>query len=262
MDKRYVNLEGTFNFRDIGGYQGLGGRKVKYGQLYRSDELSKLTPTDVTKLSEMGIKTIIDYRNEKERLDNEDLPIPGARLIKLDPIANIAALAASENNEADVYDLSKMTAKLAKELMTVQNREFVMGLRSQEVFKEMLELVMNPENTPLVQHCRGGKDRTGYGIALILLLLGVSREEVMADYLLTNYYKKDKNESSLNAMLAETGNADIVQAMRYFKEANELFLKTALDIIDHDFGGIEGYVKDILQVTDDQIDSLRNLYLE
>lgn len=263
MKQRYIDLEGTFNFRDVGGYQGFAGQTVKYGQLYRSDELSKLTAKDVEQLNNLGIKTIIDYRNEEERVDNEDVPIPGATLIYLDPIANIAALASSEVGEkVDAYDLSTMTADLAKKLMTVQNIEFVKGQRSQEVFKTMLEMVIKLQNTPLVQHCRGGKDRTGYGIALILLLLGVSKEDVMADYLLTNFYKKEKNETSLQHIFEKTGNADLVQAMRYFKEANTSFLETALETIDTEFGGVEDYVRDVLQITDEQIETLRNLYLE
>ena len=112
----------------------------------------------------------------------------------------------------------------------------------------------------VVQHCRGGKDRTGYGVALIQLLLGVSYEEVMEDYLLTNEYKREKNTKSLKLIQEETNNPDFVAAMRYFKEADRCFLQTALDLIEA-HGGIETYVKEELGFSQQKIQLLKDKYL-
>jgi len=263
MDRRYIDLQGTFNFRDIGGYRTKDNRMVKYNRIYRSDELSKLTPEDVKKAAQIGIKVIIDYRNEKERKNNEDVSIPGTRVVYLDPGADLAALASSEYGEKlDIYDMSKMTASLAKFMMTEQNREFVRSEKCQSAYKKMFQIILEESNLATVQHCRGGKDRTGYGIALILLTLGVSREDVIEDYLLTNYYKKEKNEKSLRALMEKTQNADLVQAVRYFKEADESFLVTALDLIDNEYGGGVNYVQKILGITEGEIQKLKDLYLE
>jgi len=263
MDKRYVNLEGAYNFRDIGGYKTKYNLYVKYKKLYRSDELSKITNKDVKVLEQLKLKTIIDFRNEKERRNNLDVEIPAVNVIHLDPIADIAALASCESGDKqDIYDSSKMTAELAKFLMTEQNREFVRSNKCKEVYREMFDIILNENNQAIVQHCRGGKDRTGYGIALILLTLGVSQEDVIEDYLLTNYYKKDKNEKSLKELKEKTGNDDFVQAVRYFKEANEGFIKTALEFIDNDYGGIDQYVQNELGLKVQDIEKLKNLYLE
>ncbi|KAF1298853.1 protein tyrosine phosphatase [Enterococcus sp. JM4C] len=260
-DKEKIQLEGAYNFRDFGGYETSFGKKVVKGKLYRSDELSKLTPKDQAQLAELGLTTIIDFRNEKERVDNEDLPIGEARVVYLDPIANIAALASSENGEEKPLDFENMTAELAKFLMTEQNREFVRSERCQEVYKEMLEIYLDDNETAVVQHCRGGKDRTGYGVALIHLLLGVSKEDIMHDYLLTNVYKKEKNERSLKELMEQSNNPDFVQAVRYFKEADASFLTTALEMIE-EYGGIERYAKEELGLTEEQITKLREKYLE
>lgn len=125
----------------------------------------------------------------------------------------------------------------------------------------MFDLMLDEKNLPLVQHCRGGKDRTGYGAALILLVLGVSKEDVLHDYMLTNVYKHDKNERSLKEMYEKTKNEDLVQAVRYFKEANEEFLMKALDTIDEQFGGIDHYVRYELNLSEEEIQRLKEIYL-
>ena len=254
-----ITLEGAYNFRDFGGYLTQDGRRIVTGKLYRSDELSKLTTADQEKLAALGLTTIIDYRNEKERVNNEDKDIGTARVVYLDPIADIAALASADYGEVKL-DFNEMTADLAKHLMTEQNREFVRSPKCQAVYREMFEILLDDNEQAVVQHCRGGKDRTGYGVALIQLLLGMNREDVMTDYLLTNVYKKEKNETSLAALLAKTGNEDLVQAVRYFKEANASFLEAALELIEES-GGIEVYVRDGLGLSDAQVARFKEKYL-
>lgn len=263
MDERQVKLEGAYNFRDIGGYEGKDHRKVAFKKLYRSDELSKLTDADVLKLEAMGLKTIIDYRGERERFQNENKAIQTATIYYLDPKADVAAWASSESGDKEMkFDLSDFTAAKAKKMMIDQNEQFVLADSSKKAYRAMFDLMLDEKNLPIVQHCRGGKDRTGYGIALILLVLGVSREDVMQDYLLTNVYKKEKNERSLNEMLAKTHNEDLVLAMRYMKEANVDFIMKALDTIDEKFGGIDNYVRQELSLSEAEIQKLQDIYLE
>ena len=185
MTDKKIKLSGAYNFRDFGGYRNKEGKRLIRGRLYRSDELSKITAADQEKLVQLGISKIIDYRNKKERLNNEDRPIGNAEILYLTPIADIAALASSEHDEESALSPQKMTAALAKELMIRQNEEFVENKQCQDVYREVLEIHLAEEGA-IVQHCRGGKDRTGYGVALIQLLLGVSEADVMHDYLLTN----------------------------------------------------------------------------
>lgn len=181
----------------------------------------------------------------------------------MDPKADAAAMASSDEvPKLDHTHREKITAEGLKALMTEQNRQFVLAPDSKRVYRTMLEMILKEENLPLDQHCRGGKDRTGYGAALILLLLGVDRETVVQDYLLTNVCKKEKNEKSLKKMWEATHDEDLIQAMRYAKEANESFLLAALDLIDTNFGGIEQYTAKELELPPDYIPSLREMFLE
>ncbi len=263
MELRQIGLEGAYNFRDVGGLMTKDGRRVRKGLLYRSDELCYLTQADVEKLKELGLRSIIDYRNERERKGKEDVSIPGASVYYLDPKADVAAMASSDEiPRLAPGGADKLTAAGARALMVGQNRQFVLAPSSQQSYRRMFELILDENRLPLDQHCRGGKDRTGYGAALILLILGVDRDAVMEDYMLTNVCKREKNERSLKKIWEETHDEDLVQAMRYLKEANEEFLAAALDLIEEKYESAENYAKQELGITDGQISRLKELFLE
>ena len=126
----------------------------------------------------------------------------------------------------------------------------------------MLHLLLDMNNCGIVQHCRGGKDRTGYGIALILLLLGVDQKTVVEDYMLTNVCKHEKNTRSLAEAYEQTHNEDFVLALRYLKEAREEFLLGALNMISDSYGGIENYASQELNFGSEKIEELKKNYLE
>lgn len=262
-DQRQVPLQGAANFRDMGGYPTASGKQVARGKLYRADALNNLTPSDVERLQELGLKTIVDYRGEKERVGHENVAIPDTTTHYLDPVADIAALASAAFQEQakDLYNLDNLTGALVRDLMIQQNKAFVKNEQAQAAYRQLLMLALDETALPLVHHCRGGKDRTGYGAALILGLLGVSREDILADYLLTNHYKQDKNEKSLAEVLAQTGNQDMVDGLRHFKEAHVDFLTTALALIESDYGDVQTYAKQVLGLTQQDIDRLHTLYL-
>lgn len=263
MKDRYVSLEGTYNFRDIGGYRTKDGSVVRGGLLFRSDELCGCTENDVRYLKEMGLKSVIDYRNEKEREGKEDKVPASTRIYYLDPKADVAAMASSESLKeiSPIQGKQKLTAKWARELMISQNEQFVLADSSKKAYRSMFDLILKEENLPLVQHCRGGKDRTGYGAALILLILGVDKKTVLEDYMLTNFYKKEKNQKSLEKLWEETKDEDTVQAVRYLKEANEEFLLAALDLMEERYGTAEQYAQKELAMTQEEITTLKEKFL-
>ncbi len=260
--ERQVELEGAYNFRDIGGYRTMDGHRVRKGLLYRSDELCYCTENDVKVLQNLGLKSIIDYRSERERKGKEDVVIEDVTIYYLDPKADVAAMASAGLAELTEHGYNELTAAAAKKLMVEQNRQFVLAESSKAAYQEMFRLILDKTNLPLVQHCRGGKDRTGYGAALILLLLGVGKETVLQDYMDTNLCKYEKNQNSLQALLEKTHNEDFVQAVRYLKEAEEEFLLTALDEITKQYGTVEEYAMQELGLTKERQKTLKEMFLE
>src|SRR5260370_41305703 len=65
---RHVGLDGAVNVRDIGGYRSAYGLEVMRGRLFRGDSLSQLTPSDVERLDQLGLRTVIDFRTPGEVL--------------------------------------------------------------------------------------------------------------------------------------------------------------------------------------------------
>lgn len=196
-----VNLDGTDNFRDCGGYETIEGKRVKWGLLYRSDQLSNISERDITFLRNMELKTIVDYRSKSEASAAPDKEISGTNTYSLDPNAKTAQLAAGSVDDAvnkSILDLLKEhkfdTDKYGdpEENMYKEYKKFIHSDSSKKAYRELIELILDEHNLPLVQHCRGGKDRTGFGAAIILLALGVREEWVIYDYTLTTQYRVKK----------------------------------------------------------------------
>ncbi|MEM8609802.1 MAG: tyrosine-protein phosphatase [Myxococcota bacterium] len=188
--KRHVPLAGQPNFRDLGGYATADGRKVRWGRVFRSGELSQLTDDDVAVLGELGIKTVVDLRSPEEvQARGESRAPEGATTVRL-PIAS-----------GDMFSkvvpmlLEGDFSQLPENLLERVNRALVRDCAVQ--YGDLLRTLLDASNRPLVFHCTQGKDRAGFGAAMVLSALGVSWEVVVEDYLLSNVYRKQDNEKML-----------------------------------------------------------------
>lgn len=195
-----IKLTGTFNTRDLGGYLTESGKMIKKRRLIRSDDLFKLTSKDISILSNVyHLNTIIDFRNSNERRKRPDKIIPGAKYYVLTPDDETAVIASSSLNDdrKKIDRLLKLNreGKLKIDKNGLKNGmiNFVKEKRSQRLYRKMLDLCIARNDAVVLEHCRGGKDRTGYGTALILLALGVDQEIVVQDYLMTAHYNKEMN---------------------------------------------------------------------
>jgi protein-tyrosine phosphatase len=182
-ESRLVPLQGSFNFRDLGGYPGSGGRLTRWGRLYRADALHELTVEDVVNLRHLGLRTIVDLRTERELarsgrgpLEPEDVAFHHLAVVKEgvrgDGTADRAADGESVAAPAPAGD------DLAERYLWYLD----VGRAS---LVEALSLLGGEEHYPLVFHCAAGKDRTGVLAALVLSILGVEREAIVADYVIT-----------------------------------------------------------------------------
>lgn len=168
-------MEGACNFRDIGGYETDDGRRTRWHRVYRSGKINRLTDTDIAALARRRIFTVVDLREKDEYENAPDRLPPGARLVrcpdgKIDSLQNWAHMLSGATSgvpfmKAFYSDIQGLAA------------------RFKPWFQTLLEL---PDDHALLLHCMAGKDRTGIGIALLLVALGVRREHIMEDYLLTN----------------------------------------------------------------------------
>lgn len=270
ISTRLVNLDGTYNFRDCGGYETIEGRRVKWGLLYRSDQLSNISERDITFLKNMGLKTIVDYRSKSEASAAPNKEISDANTYSLDPNAKTAQLAAGSIDD----DVNKSILDLLKEHkfypekygdpeenMYKQYKKFIYSDSSKKAYRELIKLILDEHNLPLVQHCRGGKDRTGFGVAIILLALGVREECVIYDYTLTTQYRVTKNKKQMNLYKKYTKDEQTLTLLSTLQQSKEIYMETAINEMKKTYGSIDSYLKDALGIDQDVKEKLKEIFL-
>jgi protein-tyrosine phosphatase len=176
-----VKLIGVANFRDIGGYAADGGHKIKSGVIFRSGELSGLTATDQQALAVLNIRYEIDLCKEAERPaapSHWGKDAPQVIWISVDPARDAKGLDARKQQLSLVRDSAQ-----AKTLMQQATGNIAIN-GAAEIGKVLGELAKG--NAPALIHCSAGKDRTGVTVAVLMTLLGASREDVYHEYALSN----------------------------------------------------------------------------
>lgn len=272
MKNRKIELEGSFNLRDLGGYTGFEGKTVKWGKLYRSDDLSQLTLEDVRRVESLHIKTIVDFRSEGERIKRANKQLHGVTTFHLSPNAPTLALASgslqtdqkkveslieiAESNQGEKYFFDHLDS------MAVQMIELVKDSYANEQYRKMFKLLMEEENSPFLQHCRGGKDRTGFGTALILFALGVNEEQVLEDYMLTGFYMKKRNEKRLSEYAQFTSNKMVLDYLYALMDTRRHYMEAAIHEMKSMGGSIEGYLNSVMLLNEEDLEKIRRLYLE
>ena len=171
-----VELAGVSNLRDLGGYRTASGRIVRRGLVFRSAALAKLTEADIEVVDALGLRTICDFRGVEESR-RAPTPLTGPRIVALPIEPTVGA------GLRDILDTKEATGDA---LQAVLERAYVAyALSSVPQYRTLLDMVIDG-GTPLLFHCSAGKDRTGFGAALLLTALGVPWEAVVADFTATN----------------------------------------------------------------------------
>ncbi len=240
---RRLDLSGVTNFRDLGGYATTDGRRLRWRRLFRSSHLGALAAADRAALAEFGIATICDFRGvEESALRPSVLDRATVVSLAIEPsvVPALQRLLASGEPITGAAVLAMMQA-------TYQAYVRDHAGRYAELFRHLLAGA-----GPLVFHCSAGKDRTGVGAALTLSALGVDRETIVADYLLTNQYWREDG-SNARALPEE--------AMAVLGRVDERLLAAAFAAIDQDHGGIDGFLASI-GVGPAERARLAELYLE
>ncbi|MGY3778556.1 tyrosine-protein phosphatase [Isobaculum melis] len=270
---RNVDVPHMNNFRDMGGYATESGQHIKWGMLYRSDQICNANDAGLKALNQLGIRTIIDYRSldEIEKYPNPTIN-PAVTTYHLDPNAHAAELSAQfqaskededKNLIASIIEQKNKGALVDRyDIVMEQYNNFVSKEKSKAAFGKMLKVVANPEAAPIDQHCRGGKDRTGFGAMLVLGVLGVSKEEIVADYMLTYQNRVKRNETKMALYKKLTQDEDVLNYLYSLIETRAEFIETSYDKIIKEYGTMSHYATTELGLTDVDIANMKMLYLE
>ena len=247
--KRLVALHGAANFRDLGGYATTDGRHLKWGEVYRSADISKLTDSDLMVLKNRNIAVDVDLRGHQEQAQAPD---------KLNPGTDYILCPAGSDNMDWAKQIAKLKGKQADSLMIVyySNTQYLAD-RYKPFFDKLLNL---QQGQSLVFHCSAGKDRTGIGSALFLYSLGVPYNTIMDDYLASNFYRKAVNAQLVGQMVKYMHmDPEVAKSMAGVKKE---YLDATLNAIKAQYGSIDNYLKTQIGLDDQKIAQLKAKYLE
>ncbi len=254
IGERRLPLKGTVNSRDLGGYETTDGRRVKWGKVFRSDHLARLTDRDIAFLQQMQIRSVCDFRTSTEvrhRPDRFPADRRGAYFhlpvnhLKFDPTILFKKLKQG--------DSSWLTPEFLIEGYILNVDQFARTWG--EVFKRLAD----PAQLPLLFHCTGGKDRAGTCAALILLALGVPEKTVIYDYGLSNIYIAEV----VNQIYAQFDFDDLdrERISPYFS-APQYCLEAMLAHLHKNHGSPIDYLKSKAGVTAEMLQQIRGQLLE
>jgi protein-tyrosine phosphatase len=240
--QRIKQMESIHNFRDFGGYKTQNGARLKKGLLYRSGDLSKANDADLEQLSSLGIKTICDLRSERERrMEPDRIPVAGAFTFVHIPMRPII-----EYHGRSVRRLLSLMFGRERRMDYVAEshkayREYATSCLPQ--LKALFHHIANPENLPVLIHCSAGKDRTGVVSGLIQLVLGVSVETAMDDYLKTND-NLGKYTEEISRKISKLSYFGVPWKMfTPLFDARADFLNAAFAQVNEEFGAIDGWFR-------------------
>lgn len=256
LAERKLSLQGTPNFRDLGGYETAEGRRLKWGRLYRSSKLSALTENDMRYVSQLGVTLVCDFRQVIEQeLEPTNLGHGHPSLY-----ASLPVTPGSQHNFLENLHNGIIAVDDAAGFMQEINRDFVRNQMPQ--YAEMFRLLLAGDQQVLI-HCASGKDRTGFGAALILDVLGVEEEKIIDDYLLTNQYLSvDREIERLSREFRDhTGSAVSEEILRPLLELRPEYLAACFDEIRKGYRSKQHFFETALNLDEEKMALLRERYL-
>ena len=273
LRQQFIPVNGIINARDLGGYIMQDGRRLRDGMLIRSAHLADASDEDLQYLSSIPISKVIDFRKDIEMNGKTDRMVPGAEYIRLeiDASGKIVSQATEDekrlftgNKQFDVKKFMVMAAfnPMAQRIAQQMYPNLTNDPECRKQFKQFFRLILDTANGAILYHCTQGKDRTGFASVLILAALGADRDTIVADFDATNrVYEEDVRQCCQNVLLMGGKENEIATVKSFLGANTDNFIK-ALESIDREFGSMEAYLKGPIGLTDQDILTLRERYLE
>ena len=247
-----IELPGTINLRDIGGYHTRDGHTIRKHKLYRSGLITYMPEAVQQHLLEIGLNTDIDLRQPTDRSKAPDVELPGVAYhnLSLYPFADhphfmmkfrLASKAAHFTLARDSY------------------RYMATDPRTAKMLRKVIQLLVQNETGATLFHCFAGKDRTGVVAMLIEGLLDVPEKVAHQDYIVTNDILMDRFTGDQAAADLPMTNR-MVMGMNS-QPADDSYFEAVQTVVKQ-YGGWPAYAKEHLDLTDSDIKDLKRLYLE
>jgi len=250
---RLLPMDGSHNTRELGGYKTTDGKSIKWGMLFRSDKLSDISKADQAYLQNLGIKKIIDFRSKEEKAEDPDIVPKGISYIEM-PISVDGAM----RSKIEAV-LKGETNKEVKSFLIDANKEFVSDYNG--VYEDFLKNLIDDDG-PALFHCTAGKDRAGFAAAITLIALGVSKEDVIKDYMKTNQFTEERIEEIIGQIELMTLYQTDAEVLRPLLGVEREYIETAFQTAEDEYGSLMNFIRHGLNISDDDLQKLRTKFLE
>jgi protein-tyrosine phosphatase len=259
MTDRILSLEGVHNFRDYGGYATADGGRLRDRVLWRSGQHFHATPDDLVAVSSLSLRTVVDLRGNSERtawpcLRPENFE---ARVFFFN--GETKGSEAATHSEAEPTITTSGDAHAAM-LAIYASMPFLPNLQS--VLRDYFEALATRDGASLL-HCFSGKDRTGFGVAVLHDLLGVHADDIIADYMLTN--TAGNSEARIAAGVESIRRSKGVQisdsAIRILMSVAPDYINAAFNSLRQRRGSVASYARHDLGVDNARLAAIRERLL-
>jgi protein tyrosine/serine phosphatase len=241
-DDRVLALQGVYNFRDFGGYPVAGGGRLKRRKLWRSGQHFGATEADLDRIAGLGLTAVYDLRRSDERSSH-----PCARPAGFN--ARIHLSDAAERGDAPHMAAAGQQAPRQRDPASSREgmRRNYEGLPFRPTLGSMIRRILadlaDGEDAILV-NCMAGKDRTGIAVAAVHLAAGVHRDDVIADYLLTNTAGDvEARIRAGEAAIRHMTGALEPDVLRVLMGVEAAYLETAFAAMRERYGSEEGWLE-------------------
>ncbi len=255
--ERRLPLEGAANFRDLGGYATEDGHHVKWGLVYRSNHLANLTAADYAYLNALGIRLVCDLRTDGERKRSPTVWVGRAPEIMPASVLKDTDVVLTPDRLRQIADPNAPNGLNASYERMIA--EFP------EEYGKVLRRIAHGD-LPSITHCTAGKDRTGVFSAMLLTVLGVPREVVIDDYMLTGTYMLTPEAMQRAAVDWQklTGSAEPPDAaiLRGVYTMHREAMTSTFDAIARLYGSFDTFVRQALGLSEADLMALRMRLLE
>ena len=263
-DNRVLPLSGVHNFRDFGGYVVSGGGRLRKGLLWRSGQHYGATDADLAKIAALGLTDVFDLRSSKERETHPCRRPDGfaAAVYLSDDPAPHAPRIAAPHMAAAADTTRQRDAASTREGMRRNYGAIAFRPELIAMLRQQLAVLAEGRGPSLV-NCMAGKDRTGIAVAMIQLATGVHRDDVVADYLLTNTAGDVEARIAAGAgTIQATARQMDPEVVRVIMGVAPEYLESAFAMIGEKHGSIDGYLRNVLAADDALRGRLREQLVE
>lgn len=262
LTNQLIGITSGRNFRELGGYETLSGKKIKMHKLLRTGNLADLSPFDKQFLTDYGVKYDVDFRS-KEEVDNQPDRVPDGVEYIYDPVFS-EDLTNSSKSITDLDTQAHDDADFGFDHMHYAYEDMIESTSAQQAYRKFFDVLLENtvEGESVIFHCTAGKDRTGFGALLALSALGVPLNTIKKDYLLTNITIKDFVDSMVEHARQNGKNENVLQSIRDIQSVRSEYLDHAIKVLNDEYGGINNYLRDVMKLSSANIMELRDIYLE